>query len=303
MVPGHEIVGKVKQVGSKVTKFQPGDHVGVGCLVDSCLECKHCKVGDEQYCENGNVLTYNGTALYSRAGPKGSITYGGYSDRFVVHEHFAVKIPKEMDLSKAAPLLCAGITMYDPQVYFGVGPDKHVAVMGLGGLGVLGVRIAKALGAKVTVLSSSPNKKDKALQMGADDFIAISDPEQVQSPSQKNSLDLILNTVSAPHQVNDIISNLLATNGKIICIGIVGEPYQLSTTPMIFGRKGIHGSLIGGLPRTQEMIDFCFKHGIYPEVETLPASPEKVSNVLKTLNSKNDLPMRYVIDTTTFRSE
>ncbi|MCZ4511472.1 NAD(P)-dependent alcohol dehydrogenase [Streptomyces sp. ActVer] len=287
MVPGHEIAGIVTEVGPGVTKFAAGDRVGVGCLVDSCRECENCKAGLEQYCTQGNVGTYNAV------GKDGEPTYGGYSTHIVVDEAFTVRIPEGLALDEAAPLLCAGITTYSPLKHWNAGPGKKVAVLGMGGLGHMGVKIAHALGAEVTVLSQSLRKKDDGLKLGADHYYATSDPKTFQE--LRGSFDLILSTVSAPLDL-DVFLSLLKTDGAFVNVGAPEEPVSLNLFSVIGGRKTLAGSGIGGIQETQEMLDFCAEHGFGAEIELISAGEinEAYERVLS-----SDVRYRFVIDVAT----
>nr|GMC56833.1 8-hydroxygeraniol dehydrogenase-like [Ipomoea batatas] len=281
IVPGHEIVGVVTEVGTKVEKFKVGDKVGVGCLVGSCGKCENCASDLENYC-HGCVTTYNAY---------GTVTYGGYSDIMVADEHFVVRWPENLPM-EAAPLLCAGITTYSPLRYFGLDkPGMHIGVVGLGGLGHMAVKFAKAFGTKVTVISTSASKKEEAIQrLGADSFLISRDPEQMQAAM--NTLDGIIDTVSANHAVVPLLG-LLKTNGKLVMVGIPEKPLDLPVFPLIMGRKLVAGSGIGGLKETQEMLDFSSKHNITPDVEIIPM--DYVNTALERL-AKADVKYRFVID-------
>ncbi|MFF7640966.1 alcohol dehydrogenase catalytic domain-containing protein [Streptomyces canus] len=287
MVPGHEIAGIVSEVGPGVTKYKVGDRVGVGCMVDSCGECENCKAGIEQHCVRGNVPTYNGI------GKDGEPTYGGYSEEVVVDENYVVRIPEGLALDEAAPLLCAGITTYSPLKKWGAGPGKKVAVIGLGGLGHMGVKIAHALGAEVTVLSQSLRKKDDGLKLGADHYYATSDENTFKELA--GSFDLILSTVSAPLNFGAYLS-LLKTGGALVNVGAPEEPIALNLFSLIGGNKTLAGSMIGGIAETQEMLDFCAEHGIGAEIEVIAAS-EINEAYERVVNS--DVRYRFVIDTAT----
>ncbi|WP_329301400.1 NAD(P)-dependent alcohol dehydrogenase [Streptomyces sp. NBC_00659] len=287
MVPGHEIAGIVAEVGSGVTKFKVGDRVGVGCLVDSCRECDNCKAGLEQYCTGGSVGTYNAV------GKDGEPTYGGYSEKIVVDENYTLRIPDGISLDVAAPLLCAGITTYSPLKHWNAGPGKKVAVLGMGGLGHMGVKIAHALGAEVTVLSQSLRKKDDGLKLGADHYHATSDPETFKA--LRGTFDLILSTVSAPLDLDAYLA-LLRTDGAFVNVGAPEEPVRLNLFSVIGGRKTLAGSGIGGIQETQEMLDFCAEHGFGAEIELIDASEinEAYERVLA-----SDVRYRFVIDAAT----
>ncbi|MEV6735902.1 NAD(P)-dependent alcohol dehydrogenase [Streptomyces sp. NPDC051104] len=287
MVPGHEIAGVVSEVGPGVTKFKVGDRVGVGCLVDSCRECENCEKGLEQYCLKGGVGTYNAI------GKDGEPTYGGYSEKVVVDENFVVRIPDGLSLDVAAPLLCAGITTYSPLRHWNAGPGKKVAIVGLGGLGHMGVKLAHAMGAEVTVLSQSLRKKDDGLKLGADHYYATSDPKTFEE--LRGTFDLIISTVSAPMDFGALLS-LLKTDGALVNVGAPEEPISLNLFSVISGRKTLAGSGIGGIRETQEMLDFCAEHGVGAEIELISASEinEAYERVLS-----SDVRYRFVIDTAT----
>jgi uncharacterized zinc-type alcohol dehydrogenase-like protein len=284
MVPGHEIVGTVSRVGSEVTKWKAGDTVGVGVFVDSCRECDACRNGEEQYCEQGMTGTYNAVA---RDGV--TVTYGGYATHITIDQDYVVNIPSGIPLERAAPLLCAGITTYSPLRYFGVKPGDSVAVVGLGGLGHMGVKFAKALGAKVTVLSHSPSKQEDALRLGADDFVATKDPEAFVK--NKNRFDFILDTVSADHEYNDYLG-LLRLNGKMVLVGLP-NPTTVGAFPLVGKRRSLAGSMIGGIRETQEMLNFCAEHGIASDVEVI--SIEYINEAYERM-LKSDVRYRFVID-------
>lgn len=287
MVPGHEIAGIVTKVGSKVTKFKVGDHVGVGCMVDSCRHCEHCETGLEQYCLEEATFTYN--SLEDRGKSK-TYTFGGYSAHIVVDEDFVLKIPSNLPLEKAAPLLCAGITTYSPLRHWKVGPGKKVAVLGLGGLGHMAVKLAHAMGADVTVLSHSDKKEADAKRFGAHHFYVMSNPANFEK--LKNTFDVILNTVSAGVDWNQY-AKLLKMDGTMVMIGLPEKPNEVSAAALIIGRKNFGGSLIGGIKETQEMLDFCSKHNITCDIEVIPISMvnEAYERVLK-----SDVRYRFVID-------
>ncbi|MFD4222899.1 NAD(P)-dependent alcohol dehydrogenase [Streptomyces griseus] len=287
MVPGHEIAGIVAETGSGVTRFKVGDRVGVGCMVDSCGTCDACLMGREQHCAEGNTQTYN---ALDRSGEP---TYGGYSTHIVVTEKFAVTIPEGIALDDAAPLLCAGITTYSPLKRWGAGPGKKVAVVGLGGLGHMAVKIAHALGAEVTVLSQSLRKKDDGLKLGADHYYATSDPKTFEELA--GTFDVILSTVSAPLDFGAYLG-LLRTDGTLVNVGAPEEPVSLNLFSLIMGNRSIAGSAIGGIAETQEMLDFCAVHGLGAEIEVIGASQvnEAYERVLA-----SDVRYRFVIDTAT----
>ncbi|MFB8772502.1 NAD(P)-dependent alcohol dehydrogenase [Streptomyces broussonetiae] len=287
MVPGHEIAGVVCKAGPGVTRFAVGDRVGVGCMVDSCRECDNCRAGLEQYCTGGNVMTYNGV------GKDGRPTYGGYSEKIVVDENFVVRVPDGLALDEAAPLLCAGITTYSPLRHWQAGPGKKVAVVGLGGLGHMAVKLAHALGAEVTVLSQSLRKKDDGLRLGADHYHATSDPETFRALAGR--FDLIVSTVSAPLDFGAYLS-LLRTDGALVNVGAPEEPVSLNLFSVIGGRKTLAGSSIGGIRETQEMLDFCAAHGIGADIEVIRA--DQVNEAYERVLA-SDVRYRFVIDAAT----
>jgi uncharacterized zinc-type alcohol dehydrogenase-like protein len=289
VVPGHEIVGTVTEVGAEVTTHRVGDRVGVGCMVNSCGHCANCLGGDEQYCLNGMVGTYAATDR------DGSTTQGGYSTHVVVDAGFVLRVPDGIDSAAAAPLLCAGITTYSPLRHWGAGPGKKVAVVGLGGLGHMGVKLAHAMGAEVTVLSQSLKKQEDGLRLGADSYFATSDPDTFSELAGR--FDLIVNTVSAPIDVDAYLS-LLAVGGALVNVGAPAEPLSLNVFSLIGGRRSYAGSMIGGIAETQEMLDFCAEHSIGAEVEVIAAHQvnEAYERVLA-----SDVRYRFVIDTATLR--
>jgi alcohol dehydrogenase (NADP+) len=285
MVPGHEITGIVSQLGPKVTKYKAGDKVGVGCFVDSCRKCEPCRRNLEQYCTGGMSTTYNG---FERDGK--TPTQGGYSNKIVVDENYVLRIPENLPLDKTAPLLCAGVTLYSPLVHWKAGPGKKVAIIGLGGIGHMGVKIAHALGAEVTVLSHSLKKQEDGKKLGADYFYATSDDTTFQK--LKGYFDLIINTVSAEIDWNKYLE-LLKLDGSMVVVGIPEKQIPVGSFSLVAGRRSIAGSLIGGIKETQEMLDFCSKHGITSEIELVPI--QKVNEAYKrVLNS--DVRYRFVID-------
>ncbi|MFJ9738599.1 NAD(P)-dependent alcohol dehydrogenase [Streptomyces sp. NPDC101166] len=287
LVPGHEIVGTVTQVGSEVTKHAVGDRVGVGCMADSCRECANCLKGEEQYCLKGHSL------VFGSVGRDGQITQGGYSTHVVVTEDFVLRIPDGLPLDTTAPLLCAGITTYSPLHHWGAGPGKKVAVVGLGGLGHLAVKIAKAMGAEVTVLSQSLKKQDDGLRLGADHYYATSDLATFENLA--GSFDIILNTISAKIDVDAFLS-LLALDGALINLGAPSEPLPVNVPSLFANRRSYAGSLFGGIRETQEMLDFCAEHGIGADIELIPA--EKINEAFgRVLTS--DVRYRFVVDTST----
>ncbi|MCW7480337.1 NAD(P)-dependent alcohol dehydrogenase [Leptospira kanakyensis] len=286
MVPGHEIAGVVRTVGSKVTKYKVGDRVGVGCMVDSCRECAHCKEEMEQYCIPGNTLTY-GSLERDGSG----ITQGGYSDVIVVNEDFVLRIPDNLSLETAAPLLCAGITTYSPLNHWKTGPGKKVAVMGLGGLGHMAVKLAKAMGAEVTVLSQTANKKEDAIKLGADHFLHT----KLKEVFKENALsfDLIINTVSSADLNMADYFGLLKLDGTLVSVGAPDKPLSLHPFPLLMMRRNFAGSAIGSIKETQEMLDFCGKHNITPEIELI--EPSQVNDAYARV-LKSDVRYRFVID-------
>ncbi|MBB3606242.1 putative zinc-type alcohol dehydrogenase-like protein [Mycolicibacterium sp. BK556] len=291
MVPGHEIAGVVTEIGPEVTKYKVGDRVGVGCFVDSCRECDACLAGVEQYCTNpGMIGTYNGV------GRDGQPTQGGYSGAIVVDENYVLRIPDSIALDAAAPLLCAGITLYSPLRHWNAGPDKRVAVIGLGGLGHVGVKLAKAMGAHVTVLSQSLKKMEDGLRLGADEYYATSDATTFTT--LKGTFDLILNTVSANLDLESYLG-LLALDGTLVELGMPEHPMEVPAAALIFGRHSLSGSLIGGIAETQEMLDFCAEHGVTPEIEVI--APDYINEAYERVLA-SDVRYRFVIDTESLRA-
>jgi uncharacterized zinc-type alcohol dehydrogenase-like protein len=290
IVPGHEIAGVVTEVGSEVTKYQVGDRVGVGCFVDSCRECPECRSGKEQYCTGGGMVgTYNGV------GRDGEPTQGGYSGAIVVDENYVLRIPENIALDEAAPLLCAGITTYSPLRHWGAGPGTSVAVIGLGGLGHLAVKLAVAMGAEVTVLSQSLKKMEDGLRLGARDYRATSDRNTFKELA--GTFDLIINTVSANLNLADYLK-LLKLDGTLVELGMPENPMAVPAGALIFGRRSISGSLIGGIRETQEMLDFCAEHDVRPEIEVV--APEYVNEAYERVLA-SDVRYRFVIDTSSLR--
>ena len=287
LVPGHEIAGVVTQVGSEVTRHAMGDRVGVGCMVNSCKDCENCLKGEEQYCLKGNVGTYGAVDR------DGTITQGGYSTHVVVTEDFVVRIPEALELDVAAPLLCAGITTFSPLHHWGAGPGKKVAVVGLGGLGHMGVKIAHAMGAEVTVLSQSLKKQEDGLKLGADHYYATSDESTFSDLA--GTFDLIINTVSASIDISSYLQ-LLKLDGALVNVGAPAEPLPVNAFALIGGRRSFAGSMIGGIRETQEMLDFCAEHGIGAEIEVIPA--EKINEAYERVLA-SDVRYRFVIDTST----
>ncbi|WP_309732340.1 NAD(P)-dependent alcohol dehydrogenase [Chamaesiphon sp. OTE_75_metabat_556] len=283
-VPGHEIVGRAISVGAQVQKFQVGDTVGVGCLVDSCRTCVNCEEDLEQFCDN-TVFTYNSPDKHTNG-----ITYGGYSERIVVDEAFVLKVPPNLDLAATAPLLCAGITTYSPMHYHNVTTGQKVGVVGLGGLGHMGVKIAKALGAHVVVFTTSSHKVADAIRLGADEVVNSKNADEMQK--QLKSFDFILDTVSAQHDINAYLL-LLKRDGNLTQVGVPPEPLSLNVGSLVFGRRSLSGSLIGGIKETQEMLDFCGQHHITADIELIPI--QKINEAYDRL-VKNDVKYRFVID-------
>lgn len=285
MVPGHEIVGHVKEVGSAVKKFSVGDRVGVGVMVDSCRHCNSCQEHLEQYCENGASLTYNSTEQ-----DKKTPTYGGYAQSIITTEDFVLKIPKNLSLAATAPLLCAGITTYSPLRYWNVGPGQKVGIVGLGGLGHMGVKFAHAFGAETYVITTSPHKKEDALKLGAKGIVVSKNPTDMAQHA--SSFDFILSTISASYNLQHYLS-LLKRDGKMVAVGLPSEPLQLNLSEIVYGRKTIAGSMIGGIQETQEMLDFCGKHNITAEIEMI--SMNEINTAYDRM-LKGDVHYRFVID-------
>jgi uncharacterized zinc-type alcohol dehydrogenase-like protein len=293
MVPGHEIVGRVSAVGAGVTRFKAGDHVGVGCLVDSCRECASCGKGLEQYCENGFTLTYGDVDKRD-----GMPTFGGYSDRIVVTQDFVLKIPQGLDLKGAAPLLCAGITTWSPLRHWKVGPGSKVAVVGLGGLGHMALKLAKGLGAEVTLFTRSAGKEDDARRLGADHVLLSTDATGMKSAA--GQFDLIIDTVPYVHDVNLYVPTV-AVGGTLVLVGYLGplEP-ALNSAPMVMQRKAVAGSLIGGIAETQEMLDFCGEHGITSDIEVIAI--QEINGAYERM-LRSDVKYRFVIDMASLKKE
>jgi uncharacterized zinc-type alcohol dehydrogenase-like protein len=288
MVPGHEIAGIVREVGTEVTRYQVGDRVGVGCFVDSCRECENCRAGEEQYCLRGEVATYNGREY------DGDPTYGGYSTSVVVDENYVLGIPEGIDLDVAAPLLCAGITVYSPLKHWGAGPGTTVAIVGMGGLGHMGVKIAHALGAEVTVLSQTLSKEEDGKRLGADHYYATSDDRTFEELA--NSFDLVVNTVAANLDVDAYLS-LLRLDGTMVNVGIPESPDTFAAFSLAAMRRRMAGSKIGGIRETQEMLDFCAEHGLGAEIETIGV--DDVNGAYDRV-VKSDVRYRFVIDVASF---
>ncbi|GAA5097490.1 NAD(P)-dependent alcohol dehydrogenase [Chryseobacterium ginsengisoli] len=286
-VPGHEIVGRVTNVGSEVSKFKVGDLAAVGCMVDSCGHCESCKHDLEQYCENGFTGTYNGQDKHL-----GGHTFGGYSQKVVVDEGFVLSVPENLDLAAVAPLLCAGITTWSPLRHWNVGPNSKVAVVGLGGLGHMAIKLAKGLGAEVTLFSRTPGKTEDAKKLGADHVVIST--EQDQMDAVKGKFDVIIDTVPYEHDINPYLQTV-ALNGTLVLVGFVGEfeNESPSTRPMIFQRRSVAGSLIGGIAETQEMLDFCGKNNIVSDIELIKI--QDINNAYERM-LKSDVKYRFVID-------
>ncbi|MCY1018188.1 NAD(P)-dependent alcohol dehydrogenase [Pyxidicoccus sp. MSG2] len=290
LVPGHEIVGRVVRVGSEVKKLQVGDLAGVGTMVDSCRTCRNCQDGLEQYCRVSNVMTYGGREKDGR-----TVTQGGYSEAIVVDEHFALKVPSNLDPAAVAPLLCAGITTYSPLRHWEVGPGQRVGVVGLGGLGHLGVKFARALGAHVVAFTHSERKTQDALRLGAHEVVVSTRPEEMAA--QADRMDFILDTVSADHDVNAYLE-LLKRDGHLVLVGFPAKPLRVSAMPLLSRRASFSGSGAGGLPETQEMLDFCGEHGIVSDIERIRI--QDVNTALERLE-KGDVKYRFVIDLQSLR--
>lgn len=284
-VPGHEIVGKVVSVGDHVSKFKVGDLAAVGCMVDSCRECEYCREDLEQYCEKGNIQTYNSPDKYL-----GTQTYGGYSESIVVDESFVLRVPENLDLAAVAPLLCAGITTYSPLKHWHVGPGQKVGVVGLGGLGHMAVKIAKAMGADVIVFTTSTSKVEDAKRLGADDVVLSKDEEQMKRYTGK--LHFVLDAVSAQHDIN-VYLNLLRVDGSLVLVGAPEHPLPVAAFSLIPQRKSFAGSMIGGIAETQEMLDFCGKHNIVSDIEMI--NIQRINEAYERL-LKGDVKYRFVID-------
>lgn len=291
-VPGHEIVGKVTQVGSAVNGFKEGDLVGVGCMVDSDQTCPHCQADVEQFCTSGAIFTYNSPDKHL-----GGVTYGGYSENIVVDENFVLRVPENLDPAGVAPLLCAGITTYSPIRRWGDITGKKVGILGLGGLGHMGVKFARAFGAHVVVFTTSPGKKEDALRIGAHEVIVSTNPEEMQQHA--GSFDFILDTISAEHDINRYLG-MLGLEGNLTLVGAPEKPLSISAFALIFGRKSLSGSLIGGIKETQEMLDFCGEHNITADVEVIPI--QKVNEAYERM-VKSDVKYRFSIDIASLKSE
>jgi uncharacterized zinc-type alcohol dehydrogenase-like protein len=284
-VPGHEIIGRVTKIGAHVKKFKEDDLAGVGCMVDSCRVCESCKDDLEQFCDQGATFTFNGADKHS-----GGMTYGGYSETVVVDEAFVLRIPKHLDLAATAPLLCAGITTYSPLRHYKVSKGQKVGIVGLGGLGHMGVKLAKAMGAHVVVFTHSPDKVNDALRLGADEVVNSTIPEEMKK--HLNSFHFILDAVAAQHDINAYLI-LLRRDGTLTQVGLPSEPLAVQVGSLIFGRRNFSGSLIGGIKETQEMLDFCGQHNITADIELIPI--QKINEAYDRV-VKNDVKYRFVID-------
>jgi uncharacterized zinc-type alcohol dehydrogenase-like protein len=290
VVPGHEILGRVSRVGSKVTKFKVGDLAAVGCLVDSCRTCNHCQRGLEQFCMGGSVFTYNGQDKHL-----GGMTYGGYSERVVVDEAFTLKVPANLDPAAAAPLLCAGITTWSPLAHWKAGPGKKVGIVGMGGLGHMGVKFSRAMGATTVVFTTSPGKAADAKRLGADDVIVSTDKDAMARHA--GSFDLIIDTVSADHDVNGLLS-MVKLDGTLVMVGVPPAPQGVSVFSLLMPRRHLAGSLIGGIAETQQMLDFCGTHGIACDVEVIDIA--RINEAFDRM-VKGDVRYRFVIDMATLK--
>jgi uncharacterized zinc-type alcohol dehydrogenase-like protein len=290
-VPGHEIIGRVVKAGSKVTKFREGDIAAVGCMVGSCGKCESCREGLEQYCENGNILTYNSEDPHD-----GKITYGGYSESIVVEEAFVLRVPRNLDLAATAPLLCAGITTYSPLRHWNVGKGKRVGIVGLGGLGHMGVKFANAFGARVAVFTTSPNKSEDAIRLGAHEVIISRNENEMLKNA--NTFDFILDTVSADHDINAYL-NLLKRDGTLTLVGAPEKPLPVAAFSLLLNRRSFAGSGIGGIRETQEMLDFCSEHGIVCDIEQIRI--QQINDAYDRL-LKSDVKYRFVIEMASLRT-
>lgn len=284
IVPGHEIVGRISKTGENVTRFKVGDLAGVGCIVDSCRECHHCNEGEEQFCENGWTVVFN-----SPDKKHGGITYGGFSENIVVDENYVVRVPETLNLPYAAPILCAGITVYSPLKHWKAGAGKNIGIIGIGGLGHMAIKIAKAMGAYVTVFTTSQAKADDAKRLGADNVVLSTDTEQIKNCLKQ---DMILDTVSAKHDINTYI-RLLKTDGSLVMVGLPAEPLEIGAFNVVHGRKSFSGSNIGGIAETQEVLDFCARHNITADIELINVN--QVNEAFDRLE-KGDVKYRFVVD-------
>ncbi|WEV49090.1 NAD(P)-dependent alcohol dehydrogenase [Acinetobacter sp. ESL0695] len=286
VVPGHEIIGRISAVGNQVNKFKVGDLAAIGCIVDSCGSCEYCYHDTQQFCENGTTFSFNTPDRYMN----GEQTYGGFSQSYVCDENYVLCVPPFEDLAAVAPLLCAGITVYSPIKHWKIGADKHVGILGIGGLGHIAVKIAKALGAEVTVFTTSKSKLDDAKRLGADHVVLTTDENQVKEWTKK--LDFILDTISAKHDVNPYL-NLLTWQGALVVVGLPPEPLDVSAFNIVHGRRSLAGSNIGGIAETQEMLNFCFKHNITADIELIKS--DQINEAFLRLE-KNDVKYRFVVD-------
>jgi uncharacterized zinc-type alcohol dehydrogenase-like protein len=291
-VPGHEIVGKVVSVGDHVTKFKVGDLAAIGCMVDSCRECEYCNEGLEQYCEKGNIQTYNSVDKHL-----GTATYGGYSERIVADESFVLRVPENLDLAATAPLLCAGITTYSPLKHWKVGPGKKVGIVGIGGLGHMAVKLAKAMGAEVIVFTTSASKIEDAKRLGADDVVLSKDEAQMQR--YRGKLHFVLDAVSATHDINAYL-NLLKVDGSLALVGAPEHPLPVAAFSLIPYRRNFAGSMIGGIAETQEMLDFCGEHNIVSDIEMI--NIQEINEAYDRL-LKGDVKYRFVIDMASIKNQ
>lgn len=290
IVPGHEIVGKITRIGKGVSKLKVEDIVAVGCIVDSCSHCNPCKEGLEQFCNEGVIYSFNSPDKHL-----GKMTYGGFSEKYVCDENYVLKMPEFEDLAAAAPLLCAGITVYSPLKHWQVGADKKIGILGIGGLGHIAVKIAKAMGAEVIVFTTSPSKIEDAIRLGADEAVLSTDIEQMNKYT--GSLHFILDTVSAKHDINGYL-NLLRHDGNLVIVGLPPEPFEVGAFNIVIGRRSISGSNIGGISETQEMLDFCAEHNITADIELIDA--EQINEAFDRLE-KGDVHYRFVIDMATLK--
>jgi len=292
IVPGHEIVGRVTAVGDHVTKFKTGDLSGVGCIVDSCGKCEYCEEGLEQFCDTGVTFSFNSPDKFL-----GGATLGGFSETYVCDEKYVLHVPESLDLAGAAPLLCAGITVYSPLVHWHAGPGKRVGILGIGGLGHLAIKIAKAMGAEVIVFTTSPSKVEDAKRLGADAAVLSTDTEQMKSYFRK--MDIIIDTVSAKHDVNTYL-NLLRPDGSVVLVGLPPESLEVNAFSLVSGRHSFSGSNIGGIAETQEMLDFCGKHDITADIELI--NIQQVNEAFVRLE-KGDVKYRFVIDMASLKKD
>ncbi|MEY8631332.1 NAD(P)-dependent alcohol dehydrogenase [Bacteroides nordii] len=284
IVPGHEIVGRITGIGRDVTKFKVGDLAGIGCIVDSCGHCEHCHNGEEQYCEEGWTVVFNSPDKYL-----GGQTYGGFSQMIVADANYVLKLPETIDLAASAPILCAGITVYSPLKHWGAGPGKKVGIIGIGGLGHMAIKIAKAMKAHVTVFTTSPSKIETAKELGADEAVLSTNANQMGNLSK---FDMILDTVSARHDVNMYL-NLLKVDGSLVLVGLPNQPLEVGAFNIVNGRKSFSGSNIGGIAETQEVIDFCAEHHITAQIKLICV--DQINEAMERLE-KNDVKYRFVID-------